>query len=171
MEHSRTDLAWLAGLYEGEGSCSTRVGTSKRYGTPMGSCSLSLGMTDEDVVRRAREIFGFGKVYREPRQRHGHKDMFVYSVSRFEFVQAAIAMVWPWLGQRRRAQALECLRTAPGPRWRPGARRTTSEKTRARARELMQARWDKSTPEQRHDWAVSANRVRRERTAASGTHE
>lgn len=53
------DMAWAAGLFEGEGSAYIRGGgrTSERI-----YLSLEIHMTDEDVVRRFGEVVGFGTV-------------------------------------------------------------------------------------------------------------
>jgi hypothetical protein len=103
---NKLDLAWAAGLYEGEGSICARKDKPA-------SAAMSLGMTDEDVVRRFAQIVGFGNVYPRPRANAsghlGNKLMWYWQTGRYEHVQAAIAMFWPWLGTRRRAQASRVL--------------------------------------------------------------
>jgi hypothetical protein len=65
-------------------------------------------MTDEDVVRRFHATVGMGNVttWQPPGTR---KRTWSWKLTSFEKVQAAIAMFWPWLGQRRRARAVEVL--------------------------------------------------------------
>ena len=55
------DLAWAAGLFEGEG-CFTFQGSKKARtrGGRLGKAQLS--MTDEDVVRKFHTIMGFGSL-------------------------------------------------------------------------------------------------------------
>lgn len=89
------DVAWAAGLFEGEGCWIAR---------PPGnsfSCSARLAMKDEDIVRRFRDVVGFGSV--------GQKtyEPFLWSWdagANFQAFQALGAMFWPWLGERRRAR-------------------------------------------------------------------
>jgi hypothetical protein len=101
--YDRESLAWAAGLFEGEGSISGRL---------IGAPRMSLGMTDEDVVQCFHVVVGCGKLRHQDPHGLGNKDLTVWAVQRFEHVQALVAMFWPWLGERRRARAVECLTTA-----------------------------------------------------------
>jgi len=92
------NLAWAAGLFEGEGSWSLR-----HQAYP----SARLAMTDEDVVRRfaaTLELLG-GRVHGP--YRGTNKPYWVWQLSGFERVQALYAMLWPWLGNRRRSRGAE----------------------------------------------------------------
>lgn len=105
MTFDKTQLAWAAGLFEGEGCFSFTQASGSR------SLFVSLGMTDEDVVRRFREVIGFGVIYnRKPCKAHW-KPQFTWRIGSFEQVQAFIAFVWPWLCSRRRAKAKVVLRS------------------------------------------------------------
>lgn len=98
MDWNREDIAWAAGLFEGEGCISHTNG----YVT------LSLAMTDPDVVERFAAITGMGRPIRTSEQGR-RKTMYVWTCSRFEQMQAILAMFWSFLGQRRRAKAREAL--------------------------------------------------------------
>lgn len=100
----REDVAWAAGLFEGEGSF-----VLTRYPTRL--CPhVALQMTDEDVVRRFASVLGFGTIsVRQPR-RDGYKTAWLWQTSRFETFQATGAMFWPWLGNRRRQRWAEIMR-------------------------------------------------------------
>jgi hypothetical protein len=105
----RADVAWAAGLFEGEGS----IGTfrSKNCETPR----LVLSMTDYDVIVRLHQTVGFGRVngpYQRNRAKPTWKPQWVWSVTGFERVQALLAAWWPWLGARRRAQVTAVLMRA-----------------------------------------------------------
>jgi hypothetical protein len=97
---NREDLAWAAGLFEGEG-CFT-------ISNDVPACSL--GSTDNDVVLRFRETIGFGAIYSFTRK-DPWKDGLQWWTTNFEHTQAFVAAVWPWLGERRRARAYESLAT------------------------------------------------------------
>src|SRR5271154_5870369 len=92
----REELAWAAGLFEGEG-CFTRS-----HGVPV----ANMGMTDLDVIRRFHGIMGFGSMY-EMKRADPWKDGLQWMTTTFEQMQATGAMLWPWLGERRRARATE----------------------------------------------------------------
>ena len=101
---NREDLAWAAGLFEGEGSF-----TFARRGKYV-SIVAELGMTDEDRVKRFQEVLGIGNttVHTKPIKTHW-KTMYLWKTGSFEGVQAVISMLWPWLGPRRRNRAKEIL--------------------------------------------------------------
>ncbi len=95
---SPTDIAWAAGLFEGEG-CLHRH--KRGYG------ALFLAMTDEDIVRRFAAIFGL-KVYGP--YKTGHKPSYVARTEKFELVQHAFATMYRYLGPRRREAGRKMLR-------------------------------------------------------------
>lgn len=99
----RENLAWAAGLFEGEGCFSTRM-TGKK---DRGICAR-LKMSDEDVVRRFYTVVGLGNMngpYFAPKK----KPVWIWQTGSFEVVQAIMAMLWPWLHSRRRARIKELL--------------------------------------------------------------
>ena len=98
---SVSDLAWAAGLFEGEGSVFLVKSTP----------ALSLTSTDLDVVERFKAIVGVGCI-RARKHRPEHKLPHEWRIGNFHDIQAVIAMLWRWLGARRRARATECLLVA-----------------------------------------------------------
>jgi len=117
---NRENLAWAAGLFEGEGSFSAGLysrkhlvsGATRKYQ----SIQANLRMTDEDVVRRFGAIVGVGSVhgpYHHPSPtRPNVKPFWMWQAAGFQQVQAIIAMLWAWLGCRRRDRAAEVLQFA-----------------------------------------------------------
>lgn len=95
------DIAWAAGLFEGEG-CFGAYARKTKWG-----CQARLSMTDRDVVERFAAIVGVGSVH-EPRHKRAHeKPVHDWYVQDAADVQAVIELLLPWLGERRRAKALE----------------------------------------------------------------
>ena len=98
---TRENLAWAAGLWEGEGCFS--IGNGVPFAT--------LASTDIDVVERLAAIMGFGHFYAftPPGTRRdgtgGYKDALEWRTTTFEGFQATVAMLWMWLAERRRARA------------------------------------------------------------------
>jgi hypothetical protein len=95
---SITNIAWLAGLWEGEG-CFSR--------TDARSIRMQLSMTDEDVVRKAALLMGV-KVL-GPYAKPGLKPFWKMS---FGSAKAAgwMMTLYSFLGERRRASVEEALR-------------------------------------------------------------
>ena len=73
---SSTDIAYIAGLFDGEGSIyyarrpeRKKKHTGKGYRTTISQrISMEITMTDESVIRWVHEILGCGTVVRKPRK-------------------------------------------------------------------------------------------------------
>lgn len=123
MQHwTRENIAWLAGLVEGEGSIvrywGGGTGPANR-GLRGGriSWNLSIQMTDLDVVERAHEIAGCGTVG-GPYQNKGdgkkkYKETWIWHVTRRAEVYAILVAIWPWFCKRRQEKATEALLDLP----------------------------------------------------------
>lgn len=102
---TRENIAWLSGLFEGEGCVSVRRQPGRNH-----RISVSIAMTDEDVIRKAGEIAGVGDVsgpygpYRE-----NEKALWRWQTTRYEPAQAILAAMYPFLGKRRCAKIKEVL--------------------------------------------------------------
>lgn len=103
-----TELAWAAGLFEGEG-CISKTNTD--------SVRLDLGMMarDMDVLRRLQRVLGRGKIYGP--YKNGMAFWIVYGR---EGSVSVLMDLWPWLGKRRKATAIKHFpRLRHYPRMRP----------------------------------------------------
>lgn len=95
---SREDLAWAAGIFEGEGWISIQLYTP----------AIGITMTDRDVLDKFASVVGGGKVYPRGIKSSGtggitaKKFQWAWRVTSFENVQAILAYLWPWLCVRRR---------------------------------------------------------------------
>lgn len=101
------EIAWLAGLFEGEGSIAITRRTERSI-----VVQLIVGMTDEDVLLKAQRLSGVGHVV--PRSRGtkvpAHwKPMWTWRVSRATDVQMTLEAMLPWFGERRALRAMEAL--------------------------------------------------------------
>lgn len=95
-----TQIAWVAGIFEGEGTLVL---------TPQGQWQLVVKMTDEDIVRRLRLHTGVGLIGAlKPQQAHW-KPQWRWSVTNVRDVDAVLSLIRPYLGKRRGARADEFL--------------------------------------------------------------
>lgn len=101
------DIAWAAGLFEGEGCITHGSYGGSKARTPV----LALQMTDEDVVRKFASTLGFGCLT-GPLRNGEHKPTWRWNAQGLRDVQAALALFWNFLGARRRERAAEILREA-----------------------------------------------------------
>ena len=103
---NREDLAWAAGLFEGEGSFSTRTGGERLDR----SLHAKIKMSDEDVVRRFHAVIGVGNVT-GPYESDGAgtKLLWVWQTGSFEGVQHTMTVLWPWLHSRRKEKIKELI--------------------------------------------------------------
>jgi hypothetical protein len=99
---SAEEIAWAAGLFEGEGTISH---ISRRRETL--DLLVALRMTDEDVVRRFDEIVGRGKVYGPylPLSHGDRRKPFWHWVALGDAGHVALDLIGAWLGTRRIVQA------------------------------------------------------------------
>lgn len=102
-------VAWLAGLYEGEGSVRLQRPNGRRA---RGSVQLTIGMTDRDVIEHVHRITGMGAIYlyrrgkREPTPKgNPRKDRYDWKVGRTDHVRALLEAMLPYLFARRRTHA------------------------------------------------------------------
>lgn len=127
-----TDLAWLAGLLEGEGSFMMGRNTvrGKVYLYP----KVVVTMTDEDVILRAAELFGTG-VYVVPNKRP--VDRLQQYRTQVSGVKAANLMeqLIPHMGSRRTQKISEIL-------FAYGEIETTESRRVKACSDAAKARWD-----------------------------
>jgi hypothetical protein len=95
---SAEEIAWAAGLFEGEGAIS-RHGRSGKF-----DLRVSLNMTDEDVVRRFDAIVDRGKIYGPYSSYRGHKPVWNW-VALGDAGHDVVDLIGPWLSPRRVSQA------------------------------------------------------------------
>lgn len=107
-----TDVAWLAGLLEGEGSFGLYSSKGqKAYGV------IALEMTDLDVVRRAAELMEVGDRVNEVtsptklrRQAAGQAQRSYRVYANGANGRRAMTLILPFMGQRRAAKITEILK-------------------------------------------------------------
>lgn len=91
---TEAEIAWAAGLFEGEGSfCVNRRNGNRPRAT--------MSMTDLDVMERFLEIVGVGKISKIGRKQKGHhKDAWQWWTTEEEF-HAVFNLLKEWLHPRR----------------------------------------------------------------------
>lgn len=106
----REELAWAAGFFDGEGH--SRAGSRERSGM-----CLRITRNDSEVLYRFKNaLLGMGSILGPYKRKNGGSDFFEYSLTGGYKVQAAIAMLWPFLGSIKKRQAANTLING---RWHP----------------------------------------------------
>jgi hypothetical protein len=96
---TRAEAAWVAGIFEGEGSFSSK----KRP-------RMTVAMTDFDITQRLRNVTGVGLLFQAtPSGKTYYKPVQIWAVQRARHVKGLIEILYPWLGDRRRASADQIL--------------------------------------------------------------
>lgn len=98
------EIAWAAGLFEGEGCFHI---TKTPYGGKVPV--LSIQMTDRDVLEKFQRIVDSGRVSGPNVRPHPRKPIYKIDVAERASVKRVTAAFLPWLGERRKARALEIL--------------------------------------------------------------
>lgn len=103
------EIAWLAGLFEGEG-CVSFHGKNEVH--------LVINMTDQDVMERVHKLTGFVGSFRFYESKNpNHKDTWNWAVGERDQVIMLITLLLPWMGERRSRKmkaALERLKNNRG---------------------------------------------------------
>jgi intein/homing endonuclease len=99
---TRENLAWAAGLFEGEG-CFYARSDGKYSG---GNLALYINMTDRDVLQRFLEVIGGGSLApaRLEKGRKNSKPVYRYSLYGDKYCLAVAYALFPFMGERRRAK-------------------------------------------------------------------
>jgi hypothetical protein len=94
------DIAWLAGLFEGEGCISI---------TPK-SVMLQIGMTDQDIMQRVDSLFPStsGIRFVQPKD-DNRKPMYIWTIRKHDYARQILLTLMPHFGERRKAKAEEAL--------------------------------------------------------------
>jgi hypothetical protein len=95
----RENLAWAAGFFDGEGHTSVN---NYDY------VKVDVAQVDRVSLERLREATGVGIISGPFTPKKG-RPYFVYRIHGYERVQYFIAVLWPWLGPEKRAQARAAL--------------------------------------------------------------
>lgn len=112
MQVNARELAWAAGLFEGEGCVGLYTPKPRAGDRPRGAAQLRLFMatTDLDTLERFHKaIGGLGNRCGTQQQKAHYKVCYRWNCYKFEHCQAIIAMLWFGLGERRRARCAEVL--------------------------------------------------------------
>ena len=102
---SAEEIAWAAGLFEGEGCITHFPRNSRSF-----DLQVALVMTDEDVVRRFDEIVGRGKVYgpyHSPSYGDRHKPFWRWT-AKGDAGHDVLDLLGAWLSPRRLTRARAC---------------------------------------------------------------
>lgn len=109
------DVAWAAGIFDGEGSTSTYIPRGRK--SPRRQIAVSQGGVPgqfPDVLTRFHRIVGVGNVTGPYRN-----GLYYWKTARRESIDAVGAMLWPHLGGDKREQfaaaAIRVGRALPGP--------------------------------------------------------
>ena len=109
MDLSIENVAWFAGLFEGEGCFFKdwrKRSTSKRGTVPQ--YTIKIKMTDKDVIDKLHRLFG-GNIYVDKKQSEHHKQPYSWYLCRKADVERLITAALPFFGDRRAHRALDKL--------------------------------------------------------------
>lgn len=99
---SDAEIAWFAGIFEGEGTFEM----SKRS-----TVRMAIAMSDLDVIQRLASVFPCRPIASRDSDKRfpDAKPMHLWRVGESEQVALVIHAILPWLGERRTARAREVL--------------------------------------------------------------
>lgn len=115
-ERSREELAWAAGIFDGEGYIGTVERKVPSHGRRVPRLEMRVSQYhDPEVIDRFAAALGVGRVRHRVIKRDGASE-WLWASWGFEPVQASVAMLWPWLSGPKRRQAARALESYHGRR-------------------------------------------------------
>lgn len=107
---SEIDIAWLAGLLEGEGSFLLDNRSAKRFkvSTSPPSPFIKIQMTDEDVIKKVATMVN-KNVFSPTRKTVKSKTTYSVHIGDRPTLRILLPRLFPYLGARRQAQAQDLL--------------------------------------------------------------
>ena len=113
---NREQLAWAAGIVDGEGSFLLHRnrhmlanGENRLYTTLTLAATQATDGPVPQMLRRLQNLFGGTINGPTPRLRPA-RDSYKWTVRAFESTQAVMADIWPWLGEVKKDQAKKMLK-------------------------------------------------------------
>lgn len=108
MTVTEADVAWAAGLFEGEGTIV--ITTATRSGHPR--VGIAVASTDLDVLERFQQVIGFGGIHKKTTkvQAH-HKQQYQWGCGTNKETVRILTMLHPWLCTRRAERADQAMAT------------------------------------------------------------
>ena len=110
MERKREDLAWVAGFFDGEGCITPRKYHPKSGGPSTYYAQMCTVQNSLEVLEKCKRVTGIGHIS-GPQQKLflKGKTRYQWQANGFEQIQALLAMMWEWLGTKKREQAIRVL--------------------------------------------------------------
>lgn len=106
----REELAWAAGFFDGEGCINVSVSNRTKV-ADYKALRITVSQVNRQPLDRLKKTLNMGKVRGPSKQKKGNsKPIYCFTITNFAQCQAAIAMLWPWLSEPKRAQATEKLK-------------------------------------------------------------
>ena len=106
---SSTDIAWLAGLYEGEGCFSIKSRKNRPSGTAPPTIEVRLEMSDEDIIQRVANLVQKNSRLVQRKQIPNRKQTYIVSVGDRPTLRYLLPTLFPYFGIRRKTQVQACL--------------------------------------------------------------
>lgn len=107
---SEIEIAWLAGLLEGEGSFGLDARSAKRYNvsTAPPSPFLRISMTDQDIIERVSKLVN--KNYFSPKRLIATgKQVYIVHIGDRATLRTLLPRLFPYFGKRRQEIVNKCL--------------------------------------------------------------
>lgn len=102
---SEAEIAWAAGLFEGEGCIVISPGATGQL-----RVALHLASTDLDVVETFHRIVGAGGIHKKTKKvKSHHKQQYQWGLGTNAQCDRILRLLVPWFGLRRGARAREAI--------------------------------------------------------------
>lgn len=107
---TKKEIAWLAGLFEGEGSFGKNERNKSRYknSTSPSAPFMKIVMTDEDIIKRVVKLLD--RPYFSPKRLMvTKKKVFICHIGDRTTLKLVLLKTFPHMGKRRKEKIFPCL--------------------------------------------------------------
>lgn len=98
MQLTRDNVLWFAGLFEGEGCLTRTLSRNKNHY----DWSMTLGMTDKDVITKIHDKFGGNFYIPSPHKNENYKQRYCWSTGKYIHIYALVVAIYQFMGIRRK---------------------------------------------------------------------
>lgn len=141
---SEIEIAWLAGLFEGEATFGIDKRSKIRYpkSTSPPSPYIRISMIDKDIIERVATLLE-GKPFVPKRKTSAGNEVYTLHIGDRKTLCELLPLILPYLGQRRQKRVQECLQLLQ--EWKDweqqgGRSQMAAEGGRAKAKKLVESK-------------------------------
>lgn len=99
------EIAWLAGLLDGEGCFDFHMNSKSGRKFPR----IRIQMKDLDVIKRVKDVMGGGQICKETGRKKNHSTTYILRQCKRDELAVILPLILPWMSKRRAERIKEMI--------------------------------------------------------------